>query len=129
MAERSGISILTFNIIYELTDKVRELLGEREPRIEVEETISTCKVSKIFGQTKNKQVLGGRVLSGTLKMGSSLRITRREADIGEGKLRELQQSKIATDTAGEGTEFGAMVESKIEIAPGDVLSAITLVTK
>ena len=68
-------------------------------------------------------------MSGTLKMGSSLRITRREADIGEGKLRELQQSKIATDTAGEGTEFGAMVESKIEIAPGDVLSAITLVTK
>ncbi|MFZ2484848.1 MAG: translation initiation factor IF-2 [Minisyncoccia bacterium] len=129
LAERSGIPILLFDIIYELTDKVKKLLSDREPKIEVEEVSSTCKVLKLFGATKDKQVVGGRVLTGTLKRGDLIKIVRREAEIGQGKVKELQQSKIATDTAIEGTEFGAMVESKMEIAPGDVLSAITMVIK
>ena len=129
LAERSGITILSFNIIYELTDKIKELLLEREPRIEVEEIAGTAKVLKLFGTTKDKQVVGGRVLSGELKRGILVKIVRRETEIGRGKVRELQQSKIAVDSVSEGTEFGAMIESKIEIAPGDALSAIVLVTK
>ena len=129
LAERSGIPILLFDIIYELTDKVKELLSEKEPRIEVEEVESTSKVLKLFGITKGKQVVGGRVLSGQLKRGALIKIIRREAEIGHGKVKELQQSKIAIDSANEGTEFGAMIESKIEVAPGDTLTAVVLVTK
>ncbi len=129
LAERSGIAILTFSIIYELTDKVKELLSLREPRIEVEEIVGTSKVLKLFGITKGKQVIGGRVLSGQIKRGAVVKIIRRETEIGMGKVKELQQSKIATDSAGEGTEFGALIESKIEVTPGDVLSATILVTK
>ena len=129
LAERSGIAILTFSIIYELTDKVKELLSLREPRIEVEEIVGTSKVLKLFGITKGKQVIGGRVLSGQIKRGAVVKIIRRETEIGTGKVKELQQSKIATDSASEGTEFGALIESKIEVTPGDVLNATILVTK
>ena len=129
LAERSGVVILSFSIIYELTDKVKELLSLREPKIEVEEIASTAKVLKLFGVAKGKQVVGGRVLSGLLKRGALIKIIRREAEIGQGKVRELQQSKMAIDSASEGTEFGAMIESKIEIAPGDTLSTVVLVTK
>lgn len=129
LAERVGVKILNFNIIYELTDKVKELLSEREPRIEVEEITSSSKVLKLFDTTRGKQVIGGRVLSGELKRGSSIKILRRDAEIGRGKIKELQQSKIATDSVLEGTEFGAMIESKMEIVPGDILNAVTLVTK
>ena len=129
LAERSGITILTFSIIYELTDKVKELLSLREPRIEVEEIVGTSKVLKLFGITKGKQVIGGRVLSGQIKRGTVVKIIRRETEIGIGKVKELQQSKIATDSASEGTEFGALIESKIEVTPGDVLNSVTLVTK
>lgn len=129
LAERLGVKILNFNIIYEFTDKVKELLSEREPRIEVEEIASTSKVLKIFSATKDKQVIGARVLSGLVKRGATVRIIRRESEIGRGKLKELQQSKVATDSAGEGTEFGAMIESKIEIVPGDILNTVMLVTK
>ena len=129
LAERSGIAILTFSIIYELTDKVKELLSLREPRIEVEEIVGTSKVLKLFGITKGKQVIGGRVLSGQIKRGTVVKIIRRETEIGIGKVKELQQSKIATDSASEGTEFGALIESKIEVTPGDVLNATILVTK
>jgi translation initiation factor IF-2 len=129
LAERSGITVFPFNIIYELTDKIKELLAEREPKIEVEEMSSNSKVLKLFGIAKGKQVVGGRVLSGVLKRGDMIKIMRREAEIGRGKVKELQQSKIDTNSASEGTEFGAMIESKMEIAPGDVLNSVVLVTK
>lgn len=129
LAERAGVEILTFDIIYELTDKVKEILEVREPRIEVEVSSGAAKVLKLFSNAKNKQVLGAKVVTGTISKGNSLKIMRREAEIGRGKLRELQQAKVATDKVDEGTEFGAMIESKVEIAPGDVLEAVTTVTQ
>jgi len=129
LAERSGITILVFNVIYELTDKIKELLSEREPRMEIETIIGISKVLKLFGITKGRQIIGGRVLSGQIKRGSIVKIIRRETELGVGKVKELQQSKIATDSVNEGVEFGAMIESKIEVAPGDILDAVILVTK
>ncbi len=129
LAERSGITILPFEIIYELTDKVKELLAEREPRIEVEEVLGSAKVLRIFSATKNKQVLGARVLSGKIAANAMLKIMRREAEIGKGNIRELQQAKVKTGEVLEGSEFGALIESKMEIAPGDVLEAVVMVTK
>lgn len=129
LAERSGVTVLPYTIIYELTDKVTELLAEREPRIEVEELSGTAKVLKLFSTAKSTQVLGGRVLSGKISVGNNLKIMRREVEIGQAKLRELQQSKIKISEVVEGAEFGAMVESKLEIAPGDVLEAVVMVTK
>lgn len=129
LAERTAIEIFSFDIIYELTDKVSQILTEREPRIEVEVLSGSAKVLKLFSSAKNKQVLGARVLSGIISKGNNVRIMRREAEIGRGKIRELQQAKIATDKVEEGSEFGAMIESKTEIAPGDVLEAVSMVTK
>ena len=129
LAERSGVTILIFNIIYELTDKIKELLSLREPKVETETIIGASKVLKLFSSTKNKQVIGGRVLSGQIKRGAVVKIIRREAELGTGKIKELQQSKIAADVVNEGTEFGAMIESKIEVAAGDTLKAVIIVTK
>ncbi len=129
LALRTGINIESFNIIYELVERVAKILEEREPRIEVEETLGTAKVLKLFGQTKTKQILGARVISGKMTADSNLKILRREMEIGRGKLKELQQAKVKTSEVAEGAEFGAMVESKIEIAPGDTLEAVILVTK
>jgi translation initiation factor IF-2 len=129
LAERTGVVISLFDIIYELTDRVSALLTEREPRIEVEEISGSAKVLKLFSSAKGKQVLGARVLTGKISLGNTLKIIRRESDIGRGKVRELQQAKIAAQEVLEGSEFGAMVESKLDIAPGDILEAVTLVTK
>ena len=129
LAERSLITVSTFNIIYELTDKVKTILEEKEPRIEVEETEGSAKVLKIFSTMKGKQVLGGRALTGIFRKGAEVKIVRREAELGKGRVKELQQGKVATDSINEGNEFGALIESKTEIALGDVLEAITRVTK
>ena len=129
LAERSSIETLSFDIIYELTDKIKELLTTREPRVEVEVSSGSAKVLKLFSASKGKQVLGARVLTGSIALGNNVKILRRDSEIGRGKIRELQQAKIKTEKVEEGTEFGALVESKIEIAPGDVLEAVSLVTQ
>jgi translation initiation factor IF-2 len=129
LAERSGVTILSYSVIYELTDKVKELLEEQEPKIEVEEVSGSAKVLKLFSQTGNKQVVGARVLAGKITQNAMVRIMRREAEIGKGNIRELQQAKVKTSEVLEGTEFGALVESKLEIAPGDVLEAVIKVVK
>jgi translation initiation factor IF-2 len=129
LAERSGVVIESFDIIYKLTERIEELLAAGEPRIEVEEVVSSAKVLKIFSITKDKHVLGARVLSGNFEKGRLVKIVRREVEIGRAKVKELQQSKMTTDVVGEGSEFGAMIESKIEITPGDILDEIKLVTK
>lgn len=129
LSERSDIKILSFSIIYELTEKVSELLAEREPKAESEEVIGSAKVLKLFSAAKGKQVLGARVVTGSFARGAMVRIIRREAEIGRGKVKELQQAKSAVDSVGEGSEFGAMIESKMEAAPGDMLQAVMLVTK
>ncbi|OHB06119.1 MAG: translation initiation factor IF-2 [Candidatus Zambryskibacteria bacterium RIFCSPLOWO2_01_FULL_47_14] len=129
LAERSGISISTFTIIYELTEKVASLLSLAEPKVEVEEISGSAKVLKLFSSAKNKQVLGAKVLSGIIAKGNSVKISRRDAEIGHGKVRELQQAKVNTSKVEEGSEFGALIESKIEIAPGDILEAVSMVTK
>lgn len=129
MAERSGVEIYSYDIIYELIDKVKKLLEEREPRIEVEEVTGKAKVLKIFSTAKNKQVLGGRVLEGEILLGASVKIIRRDAEIGTGKIKELQQARLAVEKAGAETEFGALVESKFEVTPGDILQSVRMVTK
>jgi translation initiation factor IF-2 len=129
IAERNSIPIHVFSIIYELSEKIASILTEREPKIEVEETIGRAKVLKNFSSTKDKQVLGGKVLEGRLEKGAVVKIIRREAELGIGKVKELQQAKVAIDSVSEENEFGAMVESKIEIAPNDILLAVVKVTK
>ncbi|MHB0978114.1 MAG: translation initiation factor IF-2 [Minisyncoccota bacterium] len=129
LAERSGVPIETFDIIYKLTERINELLLEREPRIEVEETTGTGKVLKIFSTTKDKHVIGIRSSSGTFEVEGLLKIIRRDEEIGRGKIKGLQQNKVEIDKINENSEFGAMIESKTEIAPGDMLEQITKVTK
>ena len=129
LAERSGITIVSGNIIYEITDKIKEILLEREPRIEVEEITGTAKILKVFSSSKGKQVLGGRVLTGTIENNTTFKIMRRESEIGFGRIKEMQESKVKVSSVLEGNEFGTLVESKVEIAPGDIIEATKKVVK
>lgn len=129
LAERSGIKIESFNIIYKLTERVEELLESNEPRIEVEEVAGQAKVLKVFSINKDKQVLGARVLSGVIDLNSNIKIIRRDSEIGRGKIKELQQSKVASDRIQEGNEFGTLIESKIELSPGDIFESVIKVIK
>lgn len=127
LAMREGIEIKTYKIIYELIDYLKERLKAETPVQMVETTTGAVKILRVFSKNKDKQVVGGKVSEGEIKLGSSVKIFRREAQIGEGKIKEMQAQKIKTDLVKEGEEFGLMVESKIEITQGDILVATTMI--
>lgn len=129
IAERSGITIMVFDIIYKLTEWLEELVKQSTPKIEVAEIDGRAKILKIFSRTKDKQIVGGRVLEGVIAVGEEIKIKRRDAEIGTGRIREMQQQKQKTSEAKKDTEFGCMIESKNEIAPGDVIEAFKMVVK
>lgn len=129
IAERFKITVKTFNVIYELLEWIESELDARTPKFLTEETTGALKVLKIFSATKHRQVIGGKVTTGSITINAQVKIMRREAEIGRGKILELQQQKIAVKKVDEGNECGMMVESKIEIAQGDILESFIMSEK
>jgi translation initiation factor IF-2 len=129
LALRTGVQVNAFDIIYKLTEWLESTVKENTPSIEVEEVSGNAKILKIFSKIKNKQIVGGRVESGELLVNAPVKIMRRDAEIGRGHVRELQSQKQKTSTVAEGNEFGAMIESKTEIAPGDKIEVFSVVNR
>ena len=127
--ETLKVKVEIFNIIYKLTDWLKELVEERRPRLETVEVIGSIKILKTFGATKDKQVVGGKVVTGRIALGSNVRIMRRDFEIGKGKIVEVQTNKIKAKEVMEGSDCGIQVESKTDIATGDVLEAFIISIK
>lgn len=128
LADRNEIEVKTFDIIYKMNEWLKEVLETRTPKIKTAESLGTAKVLKIFSKTKDKQILGAKVEKGVISLGSQVKIMRRDENIGEGKVRELQQQKVATSEVDRG-EFGTMIVANVEIASGDTIESFIITEK
>ncbi len=127
-AERSGVAIESFTIIYDLGKRVDDLLKERTPHIQVEETIGEAKILKMFGTTSTKSVMGARLLSGTLTLNGLVKLERRGVDLGRGKITNLQQARVdIKEIRGDEQEFGMEIQTKAELMSGDTVIAFRTV--
>lgn len=127
LAERLGVEIETFDIIYKLSEWLETALKARTPMKEEEVITGKAKILKHFSVQKNTHVLGGRLEEGKLTLGQHVRVTRRDVELGRGVLKNLQQQKSNVKAISEG-EFGMQLDSKVEIAPGDYIEAFDIVT-
>lgn len=129
IAEQRGITITHFDIIYKMTEWLEMQMETKRPRVETLETTGKAKIIRAFSRTKERQILGGKVTEGQINLNGTVRIMRRDFEIGRGKIVNLEKSKAKTSTVEEGSEFGMMIESKIEIVAGDVLESFTMTQK
>lgn len=129
LALRNEIEVKTFDVVYKMIEWLKETLEKNTPKVKVDESTGYAKILKIFSKSKDRQILGGRVEKGSIKLGSQVKILRRQAEIGQGRIRELQAQKIKCDEVTEGKEFGVMIEAKIEIASGDHIESFIIVEK
>jgi translation initiation factor IF-2 len=129
IAEKSTIAIHTFDIIYKLSDFLKEEAEKRRPRVTTVESTGFAKVLKIFAVTRGRYVAGGKVQSGTLTQGAEVRIRRGDEELGRGKFVELQHNKEKVKNVEAGKEFGFALESGVEIAPGDTLEIFTTIVR
>jgi translation initiation factor IF-2 len=121
-----GATVKLSNVIYELTEWLEKEMEARRPRKSTANVTGSLKVLKIFNSTKDKQVVGGEVISGILTTGASARLVRNEEILGTGVIRNLQQNKIEAKEVKEG-QCGLMFEIKTEVIPGDVLEIFTMI--
>lgn len=129
LAERNEIEIQNFDVIYKMSEWLKEVLLTSTPKMQVLESVGRAKILKLFSKTKNKQVLGGRVESGEIKLDSVVKIIRRDTEIGDGRIKELQQQRVSAKEVPQGKEFGAMVQADVELAVGDYIEAFITIEK
>lgn len=122
IAERLGVEIATFDIIYKLAEWLAEAVVLRTPKQTTDVKTGDAKILKEFSVQRHTHVLGGRVLNGVLKIGETVKVMRRDLEIGRGKLNNLQQAKTNTKEVSNG-EFGMELDTKADILPGDTIEA------
>lgn len=121
-ASREGISIETFDIIYDLIQRIREIL--EKPEIfegSVRKDLGSLKVLAVFFTDKNRQVVGGRVQEGEVRRGSRIEVVRNDQVVGKGKLTSLQKAKQETSVVEKGEECGIALDGDVRIQEGDIL--------
>lgn len=121
-AEREGIQIRQYEILYELLDEVEKLLkGLIEP-VEEEKILGHLDVRGIFLTKKGEQIIGGKVADGFIKR-VQFRLIRDGSVIGAGRITSLKHVDKDLKEAREGQECGMRVEIAVPVQESDRLEA------
>ncbi len=121
MAQRDGVDMRYFNVIYNIVDDVKALLsGMLAPHIR-EEYLGQAEIREVFNITKVGKVAGCMVSTGTVKRGSKVRLLRDDVVIHEGTLKTLKRFKDEVKEVREGMECGMAFENYDDIKANDVI--------
>lgn len=122
-AEREGIKILTYDIIYELTQDLSKLLVEAVGLRRVETVEAKGEVLKVFMSTQKQKIIGIKVKSGAVHKGYLARVSRDDTVIGEGQITTIKSSDAEVEVAESG-EYGFMIGIGAKVKPGDLVEFI-----
>ena len=128
LAERDGISIKSFDIIYELIEAIRNELAAMMPT-QTERTVhGKLKVLAIFKTDARAIILGGRVTAGSVKKGSLVDLVKGDSPLRIGKITSLQREKEDVAEVAQGADCGMRIDTSSfdgDIHEGDALEFIT----
>lgn len=119
-----GVTIEKFSIIYKLTERLAELLKTTAPKREVETVLGKAKLIKVFSSKHDEHLIGAGVLSGSIKKGSSIRVTRRGEFVGVGSIVSMQHNRQVVEKLDNEGEFGAQIALEAEPLAGDTIECI-----
>lgn len=121
MAEREKIRINEFQIIYELSQKIREIMEKSLAPELVRTDVGKMKVLVVFLTEKKRQIIGGKIIEGEFRKGFRLEVWREEEKIGGGRMLSLQINKKPVDVAKKGSECAIQYEGDLKVQEGDVI--------
>lgn len=121
-AEREGVKVRQYRILYELLDEVELILkGMVEPE-EQESILGHLQVRGVFLTKKSEQIIGGKVMDGIIKR-VTFRLMRDDVQVGTGRIMSLKHVDKDIKEAKEGSECGMRVDTSLPVEEGDVLEA------
>ncbi len=120
-AERAGIEIRYYNIIYNLVDDVKQAMsGLLAPSVR-ETMLGNAVILEVFKVSKVGNIAGCRVTDGTVERGANVRLLRDNVVIHEGKLSQLKRFKDDAREVSAGQECGMAFENYQDMKVGDVI--------
>ena len=126
-AERGGVDIKVYTVIYELLDDVRRLMeGELAPEYK-EEVTSHVEVRRIFKSSKIGNIAGCFVLDGTINRSSKLRLLRDGQVVHTGEIASLRREKDDAKEVREGFECGILIKDYDDVRENDVIETFKIV--
>ncbi|MGU3589745.1 translation initiation factor IF-2 [Methylobacterium brachiatum] len=120
-AERAGIDIRYYNIIYDLVDDIKATLSGMLPPTLREERLGEASIQEVFEVSKVGKVAGCRVTDGIVERGAHVRLIRDSVVIHEGKLKTLKRFKDDAKEVTSGQECGMAFENFENMRAGDVI--------
>ncbi len=120
-AERDGIEIRYYNIIYDLVDDVKKAMSGLLAPLLREEFLGNAEILEVFNISKVGKVAGCRVTEGKVERGAGVRLVRDNVVIHEGKLSTLKRFKDEVKEVVAGQECGMAFENYQDMKQGDVI--------
>lgn len=125
LADKEKVPVKRFNVIYHLTDDVRQEIEKRLPVDITRTDLGTLKVLKIFFSTQRRKIVGGEVADGILESDARAVLWRKTGkerhEIGRGLITSLQRERQEIKRAERGDQVGLTYEGTGKIKEGDVL--------
>jgi translation initiation factor IF-2 len=120
-AEREGVEIRTYNVIYRLTEDIEQaLVGMLKP-VTTEETLGEAEVRQLFRVSRLGTIAGSYVTSGVVRRSARVRVVRDGTVIYETTIAQLKRFKDDVREVEEGFECGILLEGFNDVKEGDVL--------
>ena len=126
LAQRDGVEIRYYAIIYDLIDDVRAALsGMLSPSLR-ERFLGNASIREVFNITRVGKVAGCMVTDGVVRRGAKVRLLRDNVVVHEGSLKTLKRFKDEVREVREGYECGMAFENYENIQQGDVIECFEL---
>jgi translation initiation factor IF-2 len=126
LAEREGVEIRYYAIIYDLIDDIKGVLSGMLAPIQRETFLGNAEVLQVFDISKVGKVAGCKVVDGVVRKGAKVRIIRQDIVLQEmGTLVTLKRFKDEVNEVVVGQECGMFLNFN-DLKPGDTIECFTV---
>ena len=123
LAESEGVEIRRYDIIYEVTDEIKQSLeGLLKPE-KVQVQTGGAVVLQTFTVSRTGTIAGCRVLSGTIERNNRVHVIRDQTVLNDYAIASLRRVKDDAKEVREGMECGIRLDGFNDVKEGDLLEA------
>ena len=126
LAEREGVEIRYYSIIYDLIDDIKGALEGMLAPERRETFIGYAEILEVFHISKTGKVAGCKITEGKVERACGVRLLRENVVIHEGMLKTLKRFKDEVDKVQAGMECGMAFEKYEDIRKGDQIECFTV---
>ena len=123
LADRMGVEIRRYNIIYQLIDDVQQALQGMLKPVFTDVVLGRAEIREVFPSRRGIQIAGCRVTEGRLTRAATVRVMRDGDVIHETSIASLRHFREEVNEMTAGTECGIILQGFNDFQQGDVLEA------